>query len=634
MDGKNDGSQDQAPTNQKLDLWLADSPFLDSANPGNLEAATSYTCPICGEMMISLGQLNRHIDDLHSPKSDTMSDINDSDSPRAFLKEKNASSSHLTPQKRSLKLELHEHSSRFSLSENGSNADSLDPVKLTRSHWKHVSQKGPQTCAAPVCTSILNVRNGIVNCRKCGNLFCNQHTRFRARLNNGQQDPRSKIVLPVYDSKKGVMAKVCQGCYMAKPGVKLGTQVYSVNLTDEFMAKRRRTIDEKQLARSMIHSRFLKLADLHSQGYLYHLQNEKNLLLYFGALSKTSPFSKERILEAEKEIVGVENWQPDENVSHCKLCFEKFNFLVRKHHCRLCGSVVNDGIFDVDGHAELCSVQVPMGLLLAKLDMLNYSPVVKSNWDTLVLADLHAASTSFSIRVCKTCKNSLLHSLHVEAQEGDQVVADVLDAYDQMLKIKATIINSMARYHMLVRENKEAQNHQTNKLRVRLRKAVKDLEIMVNSFMNRFFAVDPKLKKLKPLHNARLVTNIYKALAAYLQEVILELKDLNDSFQSAENQKLAGQLGAFASTDSTSISNSLLSTTVLPVPTPRLTKKQIRELREQLMVTTEQRFIIENLIEDVKRQRKFDELITLEENKKELSAKIDELNGELGEFAF
>lgn len=593
--------------------------------------------------MISLAQLNRHIDDAHDPESSVNSGPSSSGSTK-----KTAKTANTAPYKRSLKMDLHGNNSRFSLSENGDFLDGREAPKLSRAHWKHVLPQKTAVCADQSCQNTLNVRNGVVNCRKCGNLFCNEHTRAYARLSNGSRDSGVKNPLPVYDSVHGIMAKVCGRCFRAKPSVKMGTQVKSIDLTTKFQNLRQKHVETRLLAQGTVHTRFLKLAELHSQKYLWHVRQGNILALFWGSFSGNMPYTKERVLAAEKEIVGLDNWQLDEDASHCKICFVKFGILVRKHHCRLCGSVVNDGAISGSGPAQFCSAQVPMGLLLLKLPLLNYAPVVKTNWNTLVSMErdssdnsTHTATstidTLFSIRVCTPCKNLLLHKSLADTKSESRDVAAVLDAYDQILAVKATIGHFLTRYHELVAAQMDTQNQQTNRVRVRLRKAAKDLENLVNAFMNRFFAVDPVLHRLAPLHNPRLVTNIYKALTAYLQESILELKRLNDEFQDAEHQKLAGQLGVSlpVPTEGTPQSISLVSATVLPTQTPpRLTKRQIRELREQLMVTNEQRFLIEGFIEDVKRQRKFDELATLEENKKELTKKINELTDELGEFGF
>lgn len=35
-----------------------------------------------------------------------------------------------------------------------------------------------------------------------------------------------------------------------------------------------------------------------------------------------------------------QSWVPDNEVDDCQVCLKPFSFLVRKHHCRLCGRVV------------------------------------------------------------------------------------------------------------------------------------------------------------------------------------------------------------------------------------------------------------------------------------------------------
>ena len=57
-------------------------------------------------------------------------------------------------------------------------------------------------------------------------------------------------------------------------------------------------------------------------------------------------------------------------------------------------------------------------------------------------------------------------------------------------------------------------------------------------------------------------------------------------------------------------------------------------MREQLMVMNEQKFLVEKLIKDYTKQRRFDELDTLISNKTELEETIKSLEEELGEFGF
>lgn len=582
-----------------------------------------YSCPICGDEMVTLPQLNQHIDDAHNKEADPVA------KPTHTPKKSN------TPQRRVLELDLYENNSGFGLSENKDEANALTE-ELSRSHWVHPSSLKSNSCSYPRCRTALSIKNGIVNCRKCGKLYCNAHTRYRARLRNGKSPER----LPEYDSVNGSFAVVCKTCYLRKPGIKMGTQVNTIDLTSQFSKNRRKFVEEKQLVRSITQKRFIKLINLLALAYLWHVENKSS---FFGLLTGSkdadgTDYSPQGILDATKEIVGQDKWENDAEITHCKLCFVKFNLLIRKHHCRLCGSVVSDAAFNDtdDDPSRSCSVQVPAGLLLSKLDKLNYSPQVLRNWNVLTKVDPIESKFAnvFSFRCCRTCKDQLLYTSREDREEDSENV-EVLAVYGEILALKSTISGSMARYKHLIEQNDDRDNQQVNKIRLKLSKNVKDLETRSNFFKQSFFQLNPDSKKYVPKKSPVLVTNVYKAAIMFLQDSILALKQLNDKFQEMENAKLAGQLGL--SIDMASSTQSPSPSTVLspsPVVAPRLTKKQIRELREQLMVAREQKYLIENSIEQSKRLRKFDEFKTLEENRGELEKLIEGLEHELGEFGF
>ena len=52
------------------------------------------------------------------------------------------------------------------------------------------------------------------------------------------------------------------------------------------------------------------------------------------------------------------------------------------------------------------------------------------------------------------------------------------------------------------------------------------------------------------------------------------------------------------------------------------------------MVMNEQSFIVENLIRTATKERRFDEILSLNDNKKELEGRIRQLEEQLGEHAF
>lgn len=126
---------------------------------------------------------------------------------------------------------------------------------------------------------------------------------------------------------------------------------------------------------------------------------------------------------------------------------------------------------------------------------------------------------------------------------------------------------------------------------------------------------------------------MYKLMINFLQDSLLQFKRTNDSFLNLERERLSGQLGGISVSSNTVTSP--VSSSASPVDQkPRLTKKQIRELREELMVVSEQKFLVELQIDDAKKGRRFDEIPALSDNISELEKRRLELEKELGEFGF
>ncbi|QWU86918.1 hypothetical protein CA3LBN_001136 [Candidozyma haemuli] len=579
------------------DVDLPTSPSSTTGETELRDNSEKLICPICDEDMVSLIQLNRHIDDSHTGK------------------ENETSVQKKTPIKKTLKLDLFDDSNGFGLSDVNGEAQEGTPdtgskSSLKRAHWKQPVPGKPNYCSQKECKKLLNVRTGVVNCRKC------------VKLNNAA----SKDTLPQYDSY-GVFARSCESCYFNKPSVKLGTQVNSKDLTESFAKIRTRKVAEKQSRRDVLQKRFIKLTNLMAENYLWHAEHRNSVFSVFN--SPRPPYSTEEYLEKEKEIVGHENWQIDDEITHCPLCYAKFNFLVRKHHCRLCGSIVSDLAINSEDMSSMCSLQVPAGIFMKLLPTLNYPPHVINNWDTLVSLNQEKSrhASIFSFRCCKTCKDTLIPR---GRSDNPEEASAIFATYDELLMLKMHISTSLPRYDNLAASGLEEHTDEINKLRTKLMKYLKDFEIAIENFKRESFRLDPTSKKYVPLFNPSLVTNVYKSTIVFLQDSLLHFKRINDHYQELEKTRLTGQIGELKPFDN----NSEIASPS-PVPTkPRLTKKQIRELREELMVVSEQKFLVEQQMEEAKRQRRFDEVSALTENVNELEKRKSELEGELGEFAF
>lgn len=77
---------------------------------------------------------------------------------------------------------------------------------ITREHWQ---RRGPiDNCSEPTCGKRLASTNGSVNCRKCGKLFCDEHTMYQMKLSRSAQ----------HEPVRGLWCRVCETCYKSRDG--------------------------------------------------------------------------------------------------------------------------------------------------------------------------------------------------------------------------------------------------------------------------------------------------------------------------------------------------------------------------------------------------------------------------------
>lgn len=77
---------------------------------------------------------------------------------------------------------------------------------IKRDHWQ---RHGPyDRCSDPGCGKRLGSTNGNVNCRKCGKLFCDEHTLYQMKLSRSAQ----------HEPVRGLWCRVCETCYKSRDG--------------------------------------------------------------------------------------------------------------------------------------------------------------------------------------------------------------------------------------------------------------------------------------------------------------------------------------------------------------------------------------------------------------------------------
>ncbi|KAJ5234030.1 uncharacterized protein N7469_005796 [Penicillium citrinum] len=563
------------------------------------------SCPICSEEMLTLLQLNRHLDDIHHNLEDgTQDEVKDwfkiqmekakRFQPLAVLNQKlkgldvfesnenQAASvpnrplaSHTLPTTETPKL--------------------LDPEDLiTKEHWQAGCMY--DVCLEPSCGQRLNATNGCVNCRKCGKLFCEEHTMYQMKLS------RSAHHEPV----RGIWARVCETCYKSREGYNDHNGA-SRDQTLAFKNIRKRTVDKDLLEVSLQRNFF-------SIGW----QSDQRKAL-------------------EQTIVS---WQDDATVSRCPFCQQDFSgYSFRRHHCRTCGRVV------CGDPGTGCSSEVGLSIAPRKYQLLVSKSSEKGTNGNLLNVD---------VRLCKECKATLFDRRDFEADITSK--PPEVRSYDNLIQFERGIRLHMPKFQKLLsalqdskRPPSSAQISEASKVRKRL--------------MDSFAKYDVAARRIRDLPTnsptqLRLQKAIYQQASNFLHLHMLPLKSLPKVLKHASpggdripttrtsspgtpvnGQSTPGvrpQDSALASIKynnhaSRGSTSSLVSDTSSAVSALEAEEKS---LRDRLIVLEEQKFFVSEMIADANRRRKFDEVSSLAVNVEDLSREIDRVNGMLAELDF
>jgi hypothetical protein len=206
---------------------------------------------------------------------------------------------------------------------------------ITREHWQ--KRGAHDGCSEPACGKRLTSANGAVNCRKCGRLFCDEHTMYQMKLSRSAQ----------HEPVRGVWCRVCETCYKSRegyndrhgrlcrkriPNVALGliSTGCERDHTSDFDKLRRKTVDQTLLEVARLEKRLTKLTQL--------LTSPPAIPSGSGGLLWQLPGVRNQRKAIEQSVVA---WEDDANALRCPFCQQEFTtYTFRRHHCRLCGRVV------------------------------------------------------------------------------------------------------------------------------------------------------------------------------------------------------------------------------------------------------------------------------------------------------
>ncbi|OGE50697.1 hypothetical protein PENARI_c016G12077 [Penicillium arizonense] len=575
------------------------------------------SCPICNEEMMTLLQLNRHLDDIHQNLEDDRQD-----EVKDWFKvqmEKARKFQPLAVLNQKLKgLDVFESNenqnaplvSRPLATHAGSSEPPrpLDPEDLiTKDHWQ--ASCIYDECLEPSCGKRLNATNGCVNCRSCGKLFCEEHTMYQMKLSRAAH----------HEPVRGIWARVCETCYKSREGYNDHNGV-TRDQTDAFKSIRKQTVDRDFLEISRLEKRLTRLTQL-----LASLPPDQ---IHPSATKLWSlAWQSDQRKELEQTIVS---WQDDASVSRCPFCQQDFSgYTFRRHHCRTCGRVVCG-----DQNTE-CSSEV--GLSIAP------SSSEKTNTDKLINID---------VRLCKDCKATLFDRRDFKADTMRK--PSEIRAYENLIQFERGIRLHLPRFQKLLtslqdprRPPSSAQIADASKVRKRL--------------IDSFAQYDVAARRIRDMPTnsptqQRLQKAIYQQASNFLHLHMLPLKTLpkilkhatpasdripsrtsspstpvNSSTSNIRPSESALASIKYNSVAASGSNSSLVSETSSAVSALEAEEKS---LRDRLIVLEEQKFFVSEMIADANRRRKFDEVSSLAVNVEDLSREIDRVNGMLAGLDF
>ncbi|GLI77255.1 carboxypeptidase Y-deficient [Penicillium ochrochloron] len=531
------------------------------------------SCPICNEEMVTLLQLNRHLDDIHQNLEDDRQDeVKDwfkvqmekarRFQPLAVLNQKLKgldvfeSNENQTTSVPGRPLVTHAGPSEPSIT-----PKLLDPEDLiTKEHWQAPGLY--DSCLEPSCGKRLNATNGCVNCRKCGKLFCEEHTMYQIKLSRSAQ----------HEPVRGIWARVCETCYKSREGYNDHT---GEDQTDAFKKIRKQTVDKDFLEVSRLEKRLTRLTQLLASLPSDQIQNSSTRLFSIA-------WQSDQRKALEQTVVS---WQDDASVSPSEKSTAKNLISVDVRLCKECKST----IFDRRDF---------------EADVSKKPPEVRA-YENLVQFER-------GIRLHLPRFQKLLTGLQDPRRPPSS--AQIADAS----KVRKRLIDSFAKYNVAARRIRDLPTDSPTQQR--LQKAIYQ---QASNFLHLHMLPLKSLPKvLKHAPAGDLTPSRTSSPSTPINESSASLRPQDSALASIKyNSRVAasGSTSSLASDASSAVS---------------ALEAEEKSLRERLIVLEEQKFFVSEMIADANRRRKFDEVSSLAVNVEDLSREIDRVNGMLAGLDF
>ncbi|KAL1608537.1 carboxypeptidase Y-deficient [Paraconiothyrium brasiliense] len=572
--------------------------------PGSDNAAASASsrlvCPICNEEMLTLLQLNRHLDDNHQNLVEEEQDEVKNWFEQQMEKAKKFQPLAVLNQK--LKgldvFESNDAPTPLPSAHPSNAAPSHEPVQVrrdpeeevTRSHWQRPTYR--DVCSDPICGRpisgqlTLGGNNSAVNCRCCGKLFCEDHTMYQMRLSRQAK----------HDPVRGIWCRVCETCYKSREGY----NDHHGSDRDHFKVFadiRRKRVDREHMEISRLEKRLTKLTQLLA-----------NTPLDEGATSSFWPLSgaKNQRKALEQSII---TWEEDAKVSHCPFCQQEFSsYTFRRHHCRMCGRVV------CGDPKTACSSEI--GLNVAAGSNRNEK----------------GGQMGVDVRMCKDCNHTLFSRSDFDRELAQKPTDQ--RAYENLAQFERGIRLLLPRFQKLLMalqdpEKPPSPQQLTDATKVRKR------------LMDAFSQYDSAAKRIRDLPTEsptqmKLQKAVYQQAYNFLSTHMLPLRSLPKVLKHAAPQgsKSSGRQNGGGALASIKYNDRQAGSVVSSSSAVSALESEEKELREKLIILEEQKFMVSEMVAAATKHRRFDEVTSLAQNLEDLNREIDQINGQLGQLDF
>ncbi|RDW86920.1 putative vacuolar segregation protein (Pep7) [Aspergillus mulundensis] len=534
------------------------------------------SCPICSEEMVTLLQLNRHLDDVHQNLEDDRQDeVKDwfktqmekakRFQPLAVLNQKlkgldvfesNENQQAMTGASRPPGLSnnhsQNHHPPSYSLEQQPKPLDPEDII--TKEHWQPRGLY--DTCLEPSCGQRLNATNGCL---------------VRDRM-------------------------------------------------EEFKAIRKPNVDKCLLEVSRLEKRLTRLTQLLASLSPEQLQSNKIWPI---------PFQHDERKALEQMVIG---WQDDASVPRCPFCQQDFSsYTFRRHHCRTCGRVVCGDV------ATGCSIEVPLSVTpMSKAFVEKSVNVGQLNIDVRLCKECKSTLFDKSDFDADVARKPADVRAYENLRQFERGIRLLMPKFQKLLgalqnprrpptasqlaeasKIRKRLTDSFTQYDTAARRIRGLPT--SSPTQQRLQKAI---YLQATNFLHLHMLPLKTLPKI-----------LKHATPNGTQPSLAGSSGSPGSMPTAGHQRQNSGLGSIKSGNiAASVSNSSMASETSSAVSAL--EAEEKALRERLIVLEEQKFIVSEMIADANQRRKFDEVSSLAMNVEDLTREIDRINGLLDGLDF